>query len=120
MRSPWPQNPTDRFQYTYDRDSNRLARNNLLRPLHDFDEVYTYDNFNQLTNFTRNTHSEGWGLDNLGNWKTFSNDQTGPPSHTRGHNIQNQITTIDVRLDHADLRRQRQHHQRRARQVVQL
>jgi hypothetical protein len=63
-----PQSPTDRFRYTYDQDSNRLARNNLLRPQHDFDESYSYDNFNQLTNFTRSSHSQTWTLDPLGNW----------------------------------------------------
>jgi RHS repeat-associated protein len=85
---------TDNFQYVYDRDSDRLQRNNLLRPAHDFDEVYAYDSFNQLTSFTRNTHSQTWGLDNVGNWKSFSNDQTGPPSETRIQNAQNQITTL--------------------------
>jgi hypothetical protein len=54
--------PTDRFQYGYDRDSNRLYRNNLVNAL--FGEVYHasgagfgYDNFNQLTAFSRGTLS---------------------------------------------------------------
>jgi hypothetical protein len=84
---------TDRFQYSYDRDSNRTQRTNAVNTL--FSESYGYDSFNQLTTFTRNTHMETWGLDNVGNWKSFSNDQTGPPSETRNQNAQNQITTHD-------------------------
>src|SRR5262249_45901051 len=95
-----PTAPTDRFQYGYDRDSNRLYRDNLVNAV--FGELYHvngasngYDGFNQLPAFSRGmlnpthdsimtpSHTEGWGLDNLGNWRTFSNDQTGPPSHTR-------------------------------------
>jgi RHS repeat-associated protein len=107
--------PTDRFQYGYDRDSNRLYRDNLVNA--SFGELYHvngptngYDGFNQLAAFARGalnpthdsipipSHSEGWGLHNVGNWKTFTNDQTGPPSHTRMHNVQNQITNIDSGL----------------------
>jgi RHS repeat-associated protein len=91
-----PQNPTDRFQYTYDRDSNRLMRTNAVNTL--FSESYGYDSFNQLTSFSRGTHSEGWTLDNLGNWKSFTNDQTGPPTENRMHNVQNQIVSIDAGL----------------------
>jgi hypothetical protein len=83
---------TDRFQYTYDRDSNRTQRTNAINTL--FSESYGYHSFNQLTSFTRNTHSQTWGLDNVGNWKSFGNDQTGPPSETRIQNAQNQITTL--------------------------
>jgi RHS repeat-associated protein len=83
---------TDRLQYTYDRDSNRTQRTNAINTL--FSESYGYDSFNQLTSFMRNTHSQTWGLDNVGNWKSFTNDQTGPPSETRIQNAQNQITTL--------------------------
>jgi hypothetical protein len=82
-----PQNPTDRFQYAYDRDSNRLTHTNAVNML--FNESYGYDSFNQLTSFSRGTHSQGWTLDNLGNWKNFTNDQTGPPTENRTHNVQN-------------------------------
>jgi len=91
-----PQSPTDRFQYAYDRDSNRLTRTNAVNTL--FNESYGYDSFNQLTSFSRGTHSQGWTLDNLGNWKSFTNDQTGPPTETRTHNVQNQIVSIDAGL----------------------
>src|SRR5262249_31729316 len=113
----------DRFQYGYDRDSNRLYRDNLVNA--SFGELYHangasngYDGFNQLSAFARGalnsthdtittpSHSQGWGLDNVGNWKNFTNDQTGPPSETRGHNAQNQIIRIpDQRSSHAHLER---------------
>jgi YD repeat-containing protein len=82
---------TDRFQYTYDRDANRLSRTNVVHPL--FSEQYGYDAFNQLTQFTRGTHTQTWSLDPLGNWKTFTNDGQ---TQNRSHNAQNQITTIDA------------------------
>jgi hypothetical protein len=91
-----PQNPTDRFRYTYDRDSNRLTRTNAVNTV--FSESYGYDSFNELTSFSRGTHSQGWTLDNLGNWKSFTNDQTGPPTENRTHNVQNQIVSIDAGL----------------------
>jgi hypothetical protein len=91
-----PQNPTDRFQYTHDQDSNRLARNNLLRPQHDFDESYSYDNFNQLTNFTRSSHSQTWStLDQLGNWgSNFSDVTNSVTTQNRGNDTQNKITSL--------------------------
>jgi RHS repeat-associated protein len=57
---------TDDFQYTYDRNSNVLSKNNLVNPA--FNEQYTYDNNNQLTTRTRSTQTEGWGYDAQGNW----------------------------------------------------
>ncbi len=80
---------SDRFQYTYDQDSNRLTRTNVVN--NNFNEQYGYDNLNQLTSFTRGAHAQSWGLDTLGNWSTFTNDGN---SQTRGHNVQNQITSI--------------------------
>ncbi len=43
----------DRFQYGYDRDSNRLWRDNLVNSA--FGELYSYDNLNQITSFNRGT-----------------------------------------------------------------
>jgi RHS repeat-associated protein len=97
---------TDRFQYGYDRDGNRLYQANLVTeaiPL-PFDELYRYDSLNQLTssgrgilNATRDgfvrspTHSQDWNLDALGNWNAVTTDGT---TQGRDHNAQNQI--IDV------------------------
>src|SRR5262249_11270448 len=84
---------TDRFQYTYDRDSNRLSPTNALNSA--FSESYSYDNLGQLTAFTRGTHSQSWGFDALGNWTSFTNDATG---QSRTFNKQNQITSISNNL----------------------
>src|SRR5207249_11151578 len=54
---------TDRFKYGYDRDSNRLYRDNLVNS--SFGELYHangasngYDQLNQLTDFRRGTLSD--------------------------------------------------------------
>src|SRR5262249_9477384 len=84
---------TDRFKYGYDRDGNRLYRDNLLN--NNFDELYHangasngYDSLNQLTDFRRGplsdansdgvpdtvttaARSQGWTLDALGNWSSL-------------------------------------------------
>jgi RHS repeat-associated protein len=81
---------TDRFQYSYDRDSNRLTKTLPLQPSKN--ETYGYDNLNQLTSFSQGaTHTQNWTLDALGNWSTFTND--GVPQ-TRTHNKQNQVTAV--------------------------
>jgi RHS repeat-associated protein len=102
---------TDRFQYGYDRDGNRLYRNNLVNS--SFGELYHangasngYDQLNQLTAFSRGvlsasgstldtivspSHSQSWSFDALGNWSNFVSDST---TQTRTHNSQNQITSI--------------------------
>lgn len=92
----------DRFQYGYDRDSNRLFGRNLVAA--SFSELYGYDDLNQLTNFERGTLTEtndaisgmpsriqSWQFDSLGNWTTFTTDGT---TQERDHNLQNQITWI--------------------------
>jgi RHS repeat-associated protein len=99
---------TDRFQYGYDRDSNRLYRDNLVNS--SFGELYHangsgngYDQLNQLTNFARGTlnltkdtitsptHSQSWAFDALGNWSSLTTDGT---TQTRTANQQNEITSI--------------------------
>jgi RHS repeat-associated protein len=80
---------TDRFQYGYDRDSNRLSRTNVVDAA--FTEQYQYDNLNQLTNFQRGSHSQNWSLDALGNWNSVTTDGT---TQTRSTNQQNELTTI--------------------------
>jgi YD repeat-containing protein len=87
---------TDRFAYGYDRDSNRLYRDNRVNPA--FGELYHangpaggYDNLNQLTGFARGTLSDtngdgvpdtvanpaatqSWTLDAAGNMKGVTSD----------------------------------------------
>jgi RHS repeat-associated protein len=84
-----PQSATDRFQYSYDRDGNRLTRTNLVNPA--FSEQNSYDALNRLTSFAQGSHTQGWNLDSLGNWNTVTTDGT---SQNRSHDQQNQITSI--------------------------
>jgi hypothetical protein len=103
---------TDRFQYAYDRDSNRLYKNNLVASSQS--ELYHangssagYDSLNRLTDFERGTlsasgsvldtvssasHSIDWSLDALGNMASVTTD--GGSAATRSHNSQNQITAV--------------------------
>src|SRR5713226_6051792 len=79
---------TDRFQYGYDRDGNRLYRNNLVNS--SFGELYHangasngYDNLNQLQAFARGTLNAGHdtvsstlAFDANGNMTTDDNGKT--------------------------------------------
>jgi hypothetical protein len=97
---------TDDFVYGYDRDGNRLTRNNALNS--SFNEQYGYDNLNQQTSFARGTHTQSWSLDAAGNWASFTNDSS---TQTRTHNGP-KSANLDLRRYHAGLRQQRQHHHR--------
>ena len=81
----------DRYTYTYDRVGNRMSRDNELDS--DFDEDYTYDSLNRLTDFDRGDgFDQSWNdLDALGNWSTFD-DGT---EQTREVNEANEIEKID-------------------------
>ncbi len=92
----------DRVKYGYDRDSNRLWRDNLVNTA--FGELYSYDSLNELTSFQRGTlngskdgltgsaaRAQSWNLDALGNFATQTTDGT---AQTRSHNQQNQITAV--------------------------
>jgi YD repeat-containing protein len=79
----------DRLQYTYDRNGNRLSRTNLIDAA--FSESYSYDNLNQLTGFTRGSHTRSWDYDAQGNWQSVT---TNGNTQTRTHNAQNEITGI--------------------------
>jgi RHS repeat-associated protein len=104
---------TDRFKYGYDRNSNRLYRENLVNTV--FSELYHangasngYDLLNQLTEFRRgtlsDTNSDGvpdtvatasrtqaWDYDALGNFDSQTSDGV---AQTRTANKQNQIISI--------------------------
>ena len=80
---------TDRFTYTYDRDGNRLTKGNSVNAA--FNESYSYDNLNQLSSFTRGSHSQSWDFDALGNWDSVT---TAGTTQTRSHNKQNEITSV--------------------------
>jgi RHS repeat-associated protein len=80
---------TDRFQYGYDRDSNRTNRDNLVNS--SFDEDYTYDGLNQLASFARGSHTQSWDYDALGNWDSVTTDGT---AQNRTANKQNEVTFL--------------------------
>jgi RHS repeat-associated protein len=112
---------TDRFQYFngtqygYDRDGNRLYRNNLVNTA--FGELYHasgsgngYDNLNQLTAFSRGTltastqggpldtisspvHSQTVTMDAVGNFTAATTDAQ---TVNLTYNPQNEITSISV------------------------
>ncbi len=92
----------DRFYYGYDRDSNRLYKENALSSTDS--ELYGYDNLNQITSMQRGTlngtktsltgaatRSQSWDFDALGN---FDSQTTNGTAQTRSHNKQNEITSI--------------------------
>jgi len=94
---------TDRFQYGYDRDGNRLYRDNLVNTA--FGELYSYDGLNQLVSFDRGTlnsgktaitgtvaRSQDWDYDALGNFDSVTTNGGSPA--TRSANAQNEITSI--------------------------
>jgi len=104
----------DRIQYAYDADSNVLYQNNLVNSA--YSELFSpdngaaqnaqYDALNRLIGFARGTLSashgtgtpldtvsspsatEGWTLDALGNWTSFTNGST---TQTRDFNARNEI-----------------------------
>jgi YD repeat-containing protein len=94
---------TDDFQYGYDRNGNRLWRDNLVNT--DFGELYSYDSLNQLASFQRGelnstktglegsaSRSQSWEMDALGNFTSVTTDET---EQDRSANAQNEITSID-------------------------
>jgi YD repeat-containing protein len=101
------------LRYGYDRDSNRLYRENVVNEL--FSDLYHangasngYDGLNQLTAFSRGqlsdtngdgvpdtvsspSHSQSWSLDALGNWTSVTTDGS---ASSRTHNQQNEATAV--------------------------
>ena len=82
----------DRYSYTYDGNSNRTSRTNLVETNGVLDEDYTYDGLNRLVDTNRNgTDLQSWNLDSLGNWSSFTNEGT---TEERTFNAANEIQNI--------------------------
>jgi RHS repeat-associated protein len=92
----------DRYQYGYDRDGNRLYKDNKV--LASLSEVYTYDSLNQLAAYKLGTlngtktdvtgsssNSQSWDYDAVGNWDSITTNST---TQTRTANKQNEITAV--------------------------
>lgn len=108
-----PDADVSRIQYGYDRNSNRLWRqNDVARAASKkFDQAYSYDGLNRLTDFQRGlldgnhaipsndlTFRQNWGLDAVGNWSCFNQDDDGDGTYDlkqqRTANEVNEITDI--------------------------
>lgn len=105
---------TSRYQYGYDRNSSRLWRADLVAQAagKNFDELYAYDGLDRLTDMQRGllnstktamqsgteSFEQQWGLDPLGNWSSFKEDNNGIGSfdlvQARSNNKVNEITGI--------------------------
>ena len=82
----------DRYSYTYDGNSNRTSRTNLVETNGVLDEDYTYDGLNRLIDTNRNgTDLQSWNLDSLGNWSSFTDEGT---TEERTFNAANEIQNI--------------------------
>ena len=92
----------DRYQYGYDRDGNRLYKDNKV--ISSLSEVYTYDSLNQLASYKLGTlngtktdvtgspsNSQSWDYDAVGNWDSITTNST---TQTRTANKQNEITAV--------------------------
>jgi len=99
------------IKHTYDENSNRLTRKNLVAERYGSlqDQLYTYDNLNRLiemqrgllnepmTGLTQTSFEQVWGLDKAGNWSEFDEEVEGTPTlgQTRETNKGNEIVDID-------------------------
>ena len=102
----------DRYKYGYDRNSNRLWKNNVVGTAAvtaGLDEFYVYDPLNRLTEMQRGVLNgtqtgitgtpsveQDWTLDLTGNWSNFITKASGTTNldQTRTANTVNEITNI--------------------------
>ena len=100
--------PIDRYGYGYDRNSNRLYRENVLAATRS--EVYAYDGLDRLVGMDRGTlnepktaitgtptRQEDWNLNQTGNWAGYDVAENGSDVlvQTRDNNKANEIIGID-------------------------
>ena len=97
----------DRYQYGYDRNSNRIWKQNMVA-VTGFDERYIVDDLNRLTRTNRGTLNGShvipgvpplqlaWTLDPVGNWTAYSEQASGSATllQTRTASTVNEITGI--------------------------
>ena len=111
-----PNADLDRYKYGYDRNSNRIWKQNCVGTA--LDEFYTYDNLNRLTVMQRGTLTGSpptgisgtpvreldWTLDPTGNWSAHvtHTGTTKDLDQTRTANTVNEITAIAGTPDWAD------------------
>ena len=81
-------------RYTYDRLGNRTSKRDVLAEQAgaDLDEIYTYDQQNQLIDLDRIGNHEHFHYDTTGNWLAYQQNGT---LQTRTHNAANEIVSVD-------------------------
>jgi len=92
----------DRYAYGYDRNSNRIYKENLVSTSNS--ELYTFDLADRVLSMQRGTldagktgsvgatlRSQSWDLDKLGNSNSVTTDSS---VQTRTHNAQNELLTL--------------------------
>jgi len=103
----------DRIKYGYDRNGNRIWRENTVAASYGnhFDELYDYDLIDRLKTMDRGDlnalkdavsnlqFAQDWALDATGNWRNFRQDDDGDATwdlnQQRTANRVNEITNID-------------------------
>jgi len=102
-----------RIKHGYDRIGNRLYREDLVASIlnQHFDELYSYDEINQVTGMTRGqlnatktaivsdaNYAETFAFDATGNWTGYNQDTNGDGTfelnQLRTHNAANELTAI--------------------------
>jgi RHS repeat-associated protein len=104
-----PNADLDRYKYGYDRNSNRVWKQNTVGTA--LDEFYTYDNLNRLTEMQRGTLNSGktgitgtpvremdYTLDPVGNWDSYLTKTSGTTDLNQGRtqSTVNEITAISA------------------------
>ena len=81
-------------RYTYDRLGNRTSKRDVLAEQAgaDLDEIYTYDQQNQLIDLDRVGNHEHFHYDTTGNWLAYQRNGT---LQARTHNTANEIVSLD-------------------------
>ena len=88
---PWCPHALVQVRHGYDRNGNRLYRENLVATAYGSrqDQLYAYDALNRLiemqrgwlnaggTGLTDKAFAQAWDLDKAGNWRTFRQDSQG-------------------------------------------
>ena len=96
LKQVWTQENSElvHLEYTYDRLGNRTSKRDVLAEQAgaDLDEIYTYDQQNQLIDLDRVGNHERFHYDTTGNWLAYQQNGT---LQTRTHNAANEIVSVD-------------------------
>jgi RHS repeat-associated protein len=80
------------FGYTWDANKRKLSQTETGIPINN--QVYTYDNEDRLTGFSRNNgDNQTWNLSLVGDWNQFNNNGN---IENRTHNAVHELTTVNA------------------------